>query len=143
MGIDPWKCCCVTEVLESDASSWFYFTQFSEIVSTKLKQYDLFLKLLIQFHVIFQEKSNWLWGKNQSPKRSLRTFVFTRENSPSPDSTQYTKSKILFSKIVKGETNILCVKNRQFKLSKYVSNLVFFKDPPLTFSQNVILFSAI
>ena len=37
--------------------------------------------------------------------------------------TRISKIKFLFSEIVKGETNISCVKNRHFKLSKYVSNL--------------------
>ena len=43
--------------------------------------------------------------------------------------------KIVFSKIVKGETNIWHVKNRHFKLSKYVSKSYFIGSPPLTFFQ--------
>ena len=48
--------------------------------------------------------------------------------------------KNLFSKTVKGETNISCVENRQFNLSKYVSNLCFRGGLPLTFFKMEILF---
>ena len=44
--------------------------------------------------------------------------------------------KFLFSKIVKGATNICCVKNRHFKRSESVSNFFQLEIPPLTFYQN-------
>ena len=44
--------------------------------------------------------------------------------------------KFLFSKIVKGEANICCAKNRYFKLSEYINNFFYLGVPPLTFYQN-------
>ena len=42
-------------------------------------------------------------------------------------------SKYLFSKVVKGEASISCVKNRHFKRSESINNFFQLGVPPLTF----------